>query len=106
MVVCVLIALLFFFCWRYPISKPFFVTIIFVLLLVISLLAIAREGLVVYMLNSNITGIWSKFKRSVNIITYINSTLGSVCQWIFAVTYFEVALKTPVYMTNAYTGPN
>ena len=96
LIVSVVLAIIFFFCVRRKQKKPLFVKAIFALLVVVCLLDIVQDGLEAYENNNNLS--LPKLSTSINIIISIKSTLGSVCHWIFAEKYFELALYLPMYL--------
>ena len=92
----VLCALIFFFIIRRKLEKPRFVKVIFLLLGFIMLLPI---GIVLVRRHMRLENKKTRTDVIVNttLVTTI-STLSSICHWIFASKYFELALFLPIYL--------
>ena len=91
-----ILALIFFFGVRRAQKKPLFVKSIFALLVVVCLLDIVQDGMEAYENRNNTNP--PKLSTSINIIISMKSTLGSICHWIFAEKYFELALYLKLYL--------
>lgn len=89
-------AMIFFFYFRRNQSKPRFVKAIMGILVAVCILNIIKDS-IEFHIDKGFTNP-PKLATTVNVIVTIKSSLCSVCHWIFASKYFELALHLPIYL--------
>ena len=92
---CMIVGLFYFYVLQRMHQKPLFVNVIFSLLSLCCILTIAAYSLW-YKINHGIPDATQAI--SYRIIRSTNSSVGSICHWIFASKYFELALSLPIFL--------